>query len=487
MRDEIKAEKLLVFRPGIVVGHSETGVIDKIDGPYYFFKLLQRLRYALPQWFPLAGPEGGQTNIVPVDFVAKAMDHIAHMDDADLPGETFHLVNPEPMTVGEAMIEFAKAAHAPQMAMRIDPKVPKAIPKTVRAGFKQVPIVKRVRAQVLRDLGVPPAVLETRDFRCTFDARDTQRALTGTGIACPPLSTYAPRLWDYWERNLDPDLFRDRTLSHAIEGKRILITGASSGIGRTTALKLGEAGGEVILVARTREKLEEVAREIEEAGGKAHVHTADLTDLDDLDRLTKEVIEAHGGVDILVNNAGRSIRRSVHYQYDRFHDFERTMQLNYFASLKLILAFAPGMRAAQERPHHQHLELQRADEHAAVRGVRRVEGGARPVLARARRRGGPRRAPHHDDLHVARAHADDRADRDLPALPRARAGGGGAEDHRRDHRQAQAGRDAPRDRRRRSSTRCGRRPPTRSRTASTSCSPRRTRRRRSSSASGPRS
>src|SRR5919197_96898 len=84
-----------VYRPGIVVGHSETGEMDKIDGPYYFFKVLQRLRDALPQWFPLAGPEGGQTNLVPVDFVARAMDHIAHLPDDDLPGDTFHLVNPE--------------------------------------------------------------------------------------------------------------------------------------------------------------------------------------------------------------------------------------------------------------------------------------------------------------------------------------------------------------------------------------------------------
>ena len=90
--------KTLVFRPGIVVGHSETGEMDKIDGPYYFFKLLQRLRHALPEWFPLAGPQGGETNIVPVDFVAKAMDHIAHLPDDELPGDTFHLVNPEPMT-----------------------------------------------------------------------------------------------------------------------------------------------------------------------------------------------------------------------------------------------------------------------------------------------------------------------------------------------------------------------------------------------------
>ena len=89
--------------------------------------------------------------------------------------------------------------------------------------------------------------------------RDTQRALTGTGIAVPPLSTYAPRLWDYWERNLDPDLFRERSLASAIKGKRVLITGASSGIGLETALKVGETGGEVLLVSRTREKLEVVA------------------------------------------------------------------------------------------------------------------------------------------------------------------------------------------------------------------------------------
>jgi short-subunit dehydrogenase len=129
-----------------------------------------------------------------------------------------------------------------------------------------------------------------------------------------------------------------------VRGKKVLITGASSGIGLETALKVGEAGGEVLLVSRTREKLEEVATQIEEAGGTAHVHPADLSDLGDIDRLAAEVLETHGGVDVLVNNAGRSIRRSVARSYDRFHDYERTMQLNYFGALKLILAFLPGMR-----------------------------------------------------------------------------------------------------------------------------------------------
>ena len=343
VREGVEADTV-VFRPGIVVGHSETGEMDKIDGPYYFFKLIQRLRHALPEWFPLAGPQGGQTNIVPVDFVARAMDHIAHLSDDDLPSRTFHLVDPEPMPVGEALNQFAKAAHAPQFAMRVDQNVTNAVPPPVRAGVMALPTVKRIRDQLYHDLGIPPAAMENRDFRAKFDARDTQRALTGTGIAVPPLSTYAPRIWDYWERNLDPDLFRERSLASSISGKKILITGASSGIGLETALKVGEAGGEVLLVSRTREKLEEVARKVEEAGGVAHVHPADLSDLADIDRLAAEVLDEHGGVDVLINNAGRSIRRSVARSYDRFHDYERTMQLNYFGALKLILAFLPGMR-----------------------------------------------------------------------------------------------------------------------------------------------
>src|SRR3954467_6147613 len=335
---------LRIYRPGIVVGHSETGAMDKIDGPYYFFKLLQKLRTALPEWFPLAGPEGKNANLVPVDYVARAMDHIAHMRDADLYGNTFHLVDPEPLSVGRSLNEFAKAAHAPQFAMRVDSQITDVIPKPVRAGLKALPTVQSVRNQLLDDLGIPPAALENRDFDAEFDARDTQRALHGTGIAVPPLSSYADKLWDYWERNLDPDLFRERSLTKSVDGKKIVVTGASSGIGAEVARRIGEAGGEVMLVSRTREKLEELGREIEELGVTAHVHPADLSDMDDIERLGNEILEQHGGVDILINNAGRSIRRSVAASDDRFHDYERTMKLNYFGALKLILKFLPGMR-----------------------------------------------------------------------------------------------------------------------------------------------
>jgi len=343
VKRDVKA-RTLVFRPGIVVGHSRTGEIDKIDGPYYLFTLLKKLRGALPAWMPLAGPEGGKTTIVPVDFVARAMDHIGHLSDEDLPGDTFHLVDPEPMTVGEALNTFARAAHAPQLAIRVDENLTKAVPSPVRAGVMALPTVKKIRNQLYRDLGIPPEAMEVRDFRCTFDARDTQRALSGTGIAVPPLDSYAGRLWDYWERNLDPALFRDRSLTTAVQDKRVVITGASSGIGAETAVRVGEAGGEVILISRTREKLEEVAEQVRALGGTAHVHPADLSSREDVERVAQEIVEEHGGVDVLINNAGRSIRRSVARSYDRFHDYERTMQLNYFGALKLIMAFLPGMR-----------------------------------------------------------------------------------------------------------------------------------------------
>ncbi|MBA2545837.1 MAG: SDR family oxidoreductase, partial [Solirubrobacterales bacterium] len=331
-----------IYRPGIVVGHSETGEMDKVDGPYYFFKLLQRARNLLPSWVPGIGIEGREINLVPVDFVAKAMDHIAHQDGLD--GKVFHLTDPNPLSAGQIINLFARSAHAPEAAMRIDPKMLDVVPKQVRSGVQMLPPVKRIADTVLADLGIPRSVLVYINYPTSFDSTNTQKALEGTDISVPPLQSYADRLWDYWERNLDPDLFKDRSLSGAISGKTVMITGASSGIGKAAAIKAAAAGATVLLVARSPEKLEETKAEITDAGGDAHIHRADLSDLDDLDRMAAEVLEEHGRVDILVNNAGRSIRRSVENSYDRFHDFERTMQLNYFGSLKLILSLMPAMR-----------------------------------------------------------------------------------------------------------------------------------------------
>jgi thioester reductase-like protein len=341
VRDEAEVP-FRIYRPGIVVGHSETGEMDKVDGPYYFFKLLQRARNMVPQWMPGIGIEGKEINIVPVDFVAKAMDHIAHTDGLD--GQTFHLTDPNPMRAGQIINQFARAAHAPEAAMRIDSKMLDVIPKQVRSGVQMLPPVKRITDTVLADLGIPRSVLVYINYPTSFDSTNTQKALEGTDIAVPPLPTYADKLWDYWERNLDPDLFKDRSLSGAIGGKTVMITGASSGIGKAAAIKVAEAGAKVLLVARSPDKLEETKAQIEEAGGEAHIHPCDLSEIDEIEKMATEVLAEHGRVDILVNNAGRSIRRAVAHSYDRFHDYQRTMQLNYFGSLKLIMSLLPEMR-----------------------------------------------------------------------------------------------------------------------------------------------
>lgn len=337
-----------VYRPGIVVGHSKTGQIDKIDGPYYFFKMLQKTRNALPQWMPTLGIEGGRLNIVPVDFVVAAMDYLAHAPGQD--GKCFHLVDPQPKRVGEVLNIFARAGHAPQMSMRLDMRMFQFVPGVVKQGFSMLPPVRRVTDQILKDLGIPRSVLQFLNYPTRFDCRDTQALLKDSGITVPPLESYSWRLWDYWERHLDPELFVDHSLRGSVEGKVVLVTGGTSGIGRAAAGKLADAGAIVLICARHEDKLAEARKEIEAAGGEIHTYVADLADLDSADKLVAQILEDHGGVDILVNNAGRSIRRSIALSFDRFHDYERTMQLNYFGALRLIMGFLPTMQ--QRRRGH---------------------------------------------------------------------------------------------------------------------------------------
>lgn len=337
-----------IYRPSMVVGHSKTGEIDKIDGPYYLFTLIKKIRQTLPQWMPTLGIEGGRINVVPVDFVADAMDHIAHKKGLD--GHCFHLVDPEPMRFGELMNTFARAAHAPEMTMRLDARMFAFIPAPMRMAVTNLPPVKRLTNMILRDLKIPKSTIEFITYPTRFDTREAERALKGSKISVPPLDSYAWRLWDYWERNLDPDLFIDRSLRGKVEGKVVLITGGSSGIGKAAALKIAEAGAKVVIAARGEEELEATRKEISDAGHLCYAFKADLADLDSCDSLIEQVTKQHGGVDILINNAGRSIRRSIELSFDRFHDFERTMQLNYFGSLRLIMQSLPGM-IAKRRGH----------------------------------------------------------------------------------------------------------------------------------------
>jgi thioester reductase-like protein len=177
-----------VYRPAIVVGHSQTGEMDKIDGPYYFFRAI-RMGARMPDFLPLIGPRMGETNVVPVDFVAAAMDHIAHKPGLD--GQAFHLVSPEPQRTVDLLNVFAKVAGAPRITA--------ALPREALELALKIP---GVRGNLLPGMGIPEEVIDYADFTARFDSSKAQAALAGSGIVVPPIEDYAPVLWKYWCDNL---------------------------------------------------------------------------------------------------------------------------------------------------------------------------------------------------------------------------------------------------------------------------------------------
>jgi NAD(P)-dependent dehydrogenase (short-subunit alcohol dehydrogenase family) len=149
---------------------------------------------------------------------------------------------------------------------------------------------------------------------------------------------------------LAEQLLKYRRIRDAVDlkGKRILLTGASSGIGEAAAEKFARRGATVVVVARRQELLDAVVRRITGDGGDAQARACDLSDLDAADELVAKVEQDLGGVDILINNAGKSIRRPLAESLDRWHDVERTMTLNYYSPLRLIRGLAPGMRERKD-------------------------------------------------------------------------------------------------------------------------------------------
>ncbi|MCB8747120.1 SDR family oxidoreductase [Rhodoferax sp. U2-2l] len=332
-----------VYRPAMVVGDSQTGEMDKIDGPYYFFKLIQRMRQLLPPWMPSVGLEGGRINIVPVDFVVDALATISHQKDTA--GKCYHLVDPVGYRVGDVLDIFSKAAHAPKMNLFVNAALLGFIPRSVTKGLMALAPVRRVRNAIMTDLGLPEDMLTFVNYPTRFDCRETQAALKGSGVACPNLKDYAWRLWDYWERHLDPDLHIDRSLRGTVGGKVVLVTGGSSGIGLAAAHKFAEAGAITLICGRDQDKLDAACAEAVDNGYQFVAYAVDIAEQAACEAFVQQVMAEHGGVDFLINNAGRSIRRAIESSYDRFHDYERTMQLNYFGSLRVTTGFLPGMVA----------------------------------------------------------------------------------------------------------------------------------------------
>jgi NAD(P)-dependent dehydrogenase (short-subunit alcohol dehydrogenase family) len=346
-----------IYRPGMVVGHSQTGEMDKVDGPYYFFESLKNLSSVVPEGFPLLLNKAGLLNIVPVDYVVDAIDYLAHLPDHDQ--ECFFITDPNGIRVGDLLKELMKVSGGPSLKA-LDVGALDSATKLAGKGIGKLPRVKSLGEKLVGRMGIPPQVIGYINYPTHFDSKRTRRLLAEADIVCPPFEDYAQVLWDYWLNFLRKDsksvigevdgLFNQMigrptlaALRRKVKGKVVVVTGATSGIGKECALRLARADATVILVARTVEKLDEVLAEIAEKGGTAQAYSCDVSSAEDCEKLVADVLADHGRVDILINNAGRSIRRSVRYSYDRFHDFERTMELNYYGALRLILGFLPSM------------------------------------------------------------------------------------------------------------------------------------------------
>lgn len=192
-----------VYRPSMVVGHSRTGEMDKIDGPYYIFKIMQRLHDWLPRWLPLPGIEGGQFNIVPVDYVVDAMDAIAHKPGLD--GQAFHLTAERHYRLGDLLNLIADVAQAPRFSLQISNRLLEGAPLNAITRLGQIGFVHRQVEKLLNALDMPLSTLGFVTYPVTFDRSQTAVALADTGITPPALEDYLPVLWDYWARHLDPD------------------------------------------------------------------------------------------------------------------------------------------------------------------------------------------------------------------------------------------------------------------------------------------
>lgn len=323
-----------IYRPAVVVGDSRTGEMDKIDGPYYFFGVLAKLA-VLPRLTPIMLPDTGRTNIVPVDYVADALVALLHADGRD--GQTFHLTAPKTIGLRGIYRGIAAAAGLPPLRG--------SLPRSVAAPVLKVRGRTKVwRNMVATQLGIPGEVLDVVDLASEFISDQTQNALRGTGIAVPEFGNYAPVLWRYWAEHLDPDRARRDDPDGPLVGRHVIITGASSGIGRASAIAVAERGATVFALARSGDALDDLVAEIRTNGGQAYAFTCDVTDSGSVEHTVKDILGRFDHVDYLVNNAGRSIRRSVVNSTDRLHDYERVMAVNYFGAVRMVLALLPHWR-----------------------------------------------------------------------------------------------------------------------------------------------
>ncbi len=188
-----------IYRPGMVVGDSRTGEMDKVDGPYYFFELLRNLSSVTPSGLPLVLNKAGLLNVVPVDYVVDAMDHLAHLPKHD--NECFFITDPEGIRVGDLLKVLMEVSKGPRLTALESETLDNAT-RVAGEVIGRIPPLKYVGGKIVSWLGIPPEVIGYVNYPTRFDSRETRKLLAKANIVCPPVESYADVLWDYWLENL---------------------------------------------------------------------------------------------------------------------------------------------------------------------------------------------------------------------------------------------------------------------------------------------
>ena len=344
---ELSDFSVKIYRPSAIVGHSVTGHIDKIDGPYYLFLIISFLKRWLPGKVPIALPKTKVVlDTVPVDYVVESLICLSRLKESD--GQfCFHLSDPNTPPLSDVFSKVLSIAGGPSLGVSVPvDQVSKFVFAKQFKMIRNLQAIHILKREILRNLNIPEHIFEALMPKLKFDAKKTLSLLEAHSITPPKFNDYIEVLWEYYDKKLDPEKYRLDSARKSFQNKRVLITGGSSGIGFESAKIAYSLGAKVILVARSPEKLEECKVEIQALGaslGEIDTYSCDLSDLVACDELVHTIESNYGSVDVLFSNAGRSIRRSISKSQGRFHDLERTMQLNYFGAARLILGLLPSM------------------------------------------------------------------------------------------------------------------------------------------------
>ena len=299
-----------IYRPGVVVGDSLDGATNGINGLYYFFEAIRSLGEALPPWLRGATPEGGSLNLVPVDYVGQALDHLAHLQQGD--GECFLLTHPQGISAGQLLRLLVVLAGGPTLSVWSQ-RLPYGLLSGLRPGAAGYALSERF----LAPFGVPVEALELATSPTRYDGSKARELLEPADIHCPDVDEYVDVLWRYWLDRLSdlnsrgPLLGRlvdgwygrrnHSALSREVSGKVVVVAGYPGQLAGSCAGKLSAAGAELILVGAGKRRLQSEADRLARGGARPKPYVCDLDEAAACARVARKILKNYGHVDVLLN------------------------------------------------------------------------------------------------------------------------------------------------------------------------------------------